>query len=291
LFKEIFCLEKIHGTSAHITYDKFTPIFLSFFAGGCKQENFEALFPDKEGLLKKFEHIGAPYITVYGEAYGGKLQGMRETYGPALKFACFEVRIGETWLNVPMAEEVVKSLGLEFVHWKLIPSSMIDIDNELYAPSVQAQRNGCGNDKIREGIVLRPPIEVRKNNGGRMIAKYKHPKFSETKTKRPIDIEKLTILTQAQAIADEWVTHNRLENILSSFPSDKQDITNLGNIIKLMLHDIFEKEGLGEVVDTREARKAVGAKTAEMFKYLYCQVPREPKKQIYFEDFLEEGEK
>jgi hypothetical protein len=274
LFKEVYAMEKIHGTSAHVTYRGQPCPCLMFSPGGCGQGNFESLF-DKGKLLEGFAGIGADEVTVFGEAYGGKLQGMRETYGPALRFICFEVKVGASWLDVPRAEGVALSLGLEFVHYALVPATIEEIDKQLYLPSVQAARNGCGDGRKREGVVLRPPVEVRRNNGARIIAKHKNPDFQETKTKRPVNAERLALLTQAQAIADEWVTVNRLKNIMGSLPQEKQDISGLGVVIKLMLHDIFEKEGLGEVADTREARKVVGARTAEMFKVFYCQIKKE----------------
>ena len=90
LFKECYALEKIHGTSAHITYRENQ---LTFFSGGSSHENFVKLF-DRDKLLEKFIQIGQTDIVVYGEAHGGKMQGMRETYGNELKFVAFEVKIG-----------------------------------------------------------------------------------------------------------------------------------------------------------------------------------------------------
>jgi len=40
-FKECYAMEKIHGTSAHISYKDG---FLSFFSGGSNHETFVALF-------------------------------------------------------------------------------------------------------------------------------------------------------------------------------------------------------------------------------------------------------
>lgn len=79
LFKECFALEKIHGTSAHVAHKDGT---LRFFAGGSKHESFVALF-DQEALLEKLQGLN---VTIYGESYGGKTQGMSETYGKEMKF-------------------------------------------------------------------------------------------------------------------------------------------------------------------------------------------------------------
>ena len=104
LFKRCYAMEKIHGTSAQVRW-KGGALF--FNSGGEKLANFTALF-DSESLCEKFELLGHDSVAIYGEAYGGKQQGMSKTYGPALRFAPFEVRIGYSWLNVPNANDTGK---------------------------------------------------------------------------------------------------------------------------------------------------------------------------------------
>src|SRR4051812_23692424 len=95
-FKRCYALEKVHGTSAHVKFsvdehpDGIDIYNLTFYGGGEKHERFEALF-DKAALLQRFEELGHREVTVYGEAYGGKQQGMSHTYGPDLKFIVFDV--------------------------------------------------------------------------------------------------------------------------------------------------------------------------------------------------------
>jgi len=259
LFKKCYALEKIDGTSAHISWREEQ---LSFFVGGIKQEVFEALF-DKAIMLERFKALGLPAITVFGEAYGGKIQGRREVYGPDIKFVAFEVKIGECWLAVPDAENVCRSLGTEFVFYEEISTDIKDIDAARGQPSQQAFRNGMGTDKMREGIVLRPLVEVRKNNGARIIAKHKNEECRETKTSRKLSAEGMKIISDANAIAEEWVTENRLSHVLDKFPD--AGITKTGAIISAMIEDIV-REGVGEIVDSREARVAISRVTALMFK-------------------------
>ncbi|GAG47185.1 unnamed protein product, partial [marine sediment metagenome] len=114
MFKECYALEKIHGTSAHVQWKVESGI--RFFSGGEKHEKFVDLF-EADPLTEKMQGLGAEKVTVYGEAYGGKQQGMSYLYGKELKFAVFDVKIGDVWLAVPQAEEVAKSLGLEFVSY------------------------------------------------------------------------------------------------------------------------------------------------------------------------------
>jgi hypothetical protein len=251
----------VHNSSAHLGFQDGK---ISYFSGGEKHENFVKIF-DEATLLSGFEKIGQKNITIYGEVYGGKCQGMSETYGKTLKFIAFEVQIEASWMSVPEAEALVKELGLEFVHYRKIPTTIEALDAEMLLPSVQAERNGCGTDKKREGIVLRPLIEVRKNSGERIMAKHKREDFQETKTERKLETDpaKLKVLEDAEAIANEWVTEMRLSHVLQKFPEQKMEIC--GELAKAMLEDVI-REGKGEIVDSKEARKAISKRTIELFK-------------------------
>jgi len=268
LFREVYALEKIHGTSAHLSYtpDKETTLGsrLAFFAGGGKYETFIELF-DAEAIRTKLDEIAPPNnkVHVYGEFYGGKMQGMRKVYGDKQKFVAFEVKIGDTWLNVPNAEDICNKLGIEFVHYKRIPTTLEAIDAERDAPSEQAVRNEMG-EHHREGIVLRPIEEVVLNSGKRVIAKHKRDEYKETKAPRQISPEKLKVIENAKVIANEWVTQERLNHILTKGVVEAT-IENTGKIIALMTDDIL-REAEGEIVDSPDARKQIGRLTALMFK-------------------------
>jgi hypothetical protein len=263
-------MEKIHGTSAHITF-KTNPSNINqwqvtFFSGGESYDKFVSLF-DKDVLLAKFIENGFPVdkeVTIYGEAYGGKQQGMSDTYGKTLKFIAFDVQIGDCWLDVPKADNICQHLGIEFVYYVKVSTDLKELDAQRDADSVQAIRNGITDKKIREGIVLRPLIELTKNNGSRIICKHKRDEFRETKSPRPVDDPaKLKVLDDANKIADEYVTVTRLEHVLDKIPD--HSIEQMSNIIKAMVEDVT-REGQGEIVDNDATRKAVGRKTALMYK-------------------------
>lgn len=262
-FRECFALEKLHGTSANV---RWADGKVHFFSGGEKRERFVALF-DEAALTAAFTALGHPTVTVYGEAYGGSQQGMLHRYGKALKFAAFEVQIGDSWLVVPHAADVVAALGLEFVHWVKCSTDLEALNAERDAPSEQARRNGVEGDQPREGVVLRPLIEVTLNNGDRVIAKHKRDEERETKTPREVDPAKQVVLEQASAIADEWVTPTRLEHVLDKLKVDGElpGIERTRDVIGAMIEDVA-REGAGEFVDSKEARAAIGRKAAELFK-------------------------
>lgn len=282
---------------------------LSYFSGGEKHDNFVKLFNEQE-LLTKFTAGGFPVdreVTIFGEAYGGKCQGMSATYGKSLKFVAFDVQVGDVWLDVPKAEKVCQDLGIEFVFYKQcrltkvvknlnlmtatnsgdehvdwmanepervcsVETNLSEIDAERDAPSMQACRNGIitmedylkGIGPKREGVVLRPLTEFTLNNGSRVIVKHKRDEFRETASPRVVeDPAKLKVLTDAQNIADEWVTNMRLQHVLDKMPGHCME--KMRDIITAMQEDIL-REGAGEIVDGKEVRGAIGKKTVDLYK-------------------------
>lgn len=270
-FKRCLALEKIHGTSANISFKNNG---LCFSSGGSKHAEFIKLF-DHNTLLEQFrinaaEHPDVEKVTIFGEAYGGKLQNMKHAYGPDLKFIAFEVMVEregqEHWFNVHNAEGFVHKFGLEFVDYVEIDATEEAINEQMMRDSVQAVRNGMGTGHIREGVVLRSLIEFVHPNGGRVISKHKRPEFSErASTPKINDPEALRVLENAQAIASEWVSAMRLEHILTSgdFPDPK--IEDSSKVIKAMYDDVI-CEAAEEIVETPKLRSAIGKETMKYFK-------------------------
>ena len=264
LFKTCFALEKVHGTSAHISWKDG---ILLYFSGGEKRERFVGLFNEAD-LIARFTELGHDNVVVFGEAYGGKQQGMSGTYGPDLHFIVFEVKVGDVWLSVPNAEDVAEKLGLEFVPWMLIPAELSYIDAERDKPSLVAGRRGIQEPKMREGVVLRPPVEFIKPNGERVIAKHKRDEFKETATAREVSPEQLKVLRDAEAVAAEWATPMRLEHVLGkqaewTWPQDA------AKAIKALVEDV-KIESAGEVVWGKDVEKALGKAASRLLKVKGC---------------------
>lgn len=287
LFKEVYCLEKIHGTSAHISFNP-SDNSIHYFSGGESHSRFVGLFKE-DSLITSFKALtllSDKNITIYGEAYGGKQQGMSLTYGKELKFIAFDVKIGDNWLSVPEAEAIVKSCGLEFVYYNkvsttrvggvvssenpphieyIVETDLTQINAERDRPSTQAKRNGILEDKISEGVVIRPLQEMTMNNGNRVIVEHKRDEFRETATVRSVEADpvKLKVLADAEAIALEWVTEQRLEHILQKIPN--ADMKDVPVIMAAMVEDVL-REGSGEIKDSPEAQKAIKSRAVKLFK-------------------------
>lgn len=268
LFKRVYVLEKIHGTSANVSYKEGT---VRFFSGGAKHDQFITIF-NHQKIEEGFKKLEYEDVTVYGEAYGGSMQKMSDVYGDKLRFIAFDVKVGENWLNVPDAEQVAKILGLEFVWYTEADCNLGELDKYRDQHSIQAIRNGLGEGKIGEGIIIRPLIELTNKKGKRIIAKHKRDDFRETKSPRPVvDPNKLQVLLDAEKIADEWVTDMRLNHVLDKI-EQPHVIEKTPFVIKAMFMDIA-REGEGEIVITDAARASIGRRTASMFKaYLYKQL-------------------
>ena len=263
IFKECYALEKIHGTSAHLSWSC-KEKKVKYFSGGESNERFVKVF-DNDFLVSKFSELFIDSnAVVYGEAYGGKQQGMSNTYGKELKFVGFDVSVNDLWLEVPKAENVCNALNIEFVDYVKVPTDLEALNAERDKPSTQAKRNGIEEDKIREGIVLRPLVEFIMKNGSRVIAKHKRDEFKETKTPREVSPEQFKILEDAKAIADEWVTEMRLKHVLDKLPQGI-NVESTKLVIEAMVEDVY-REAKGEIVESKDVTKFIGSRTAQLFK-------------------------
>lgn len=279
-------MEKIHGTSAHVKYIKTTgekdcvspddKWGLKYFSGGEKHERFVNLFEGKDALynydkmFNELKGVGRD-VVIYGEAYGGSQQGMRETYGEQLRFIAFDVKIGDWWLSVPDAESLVQACGLDFVYYEKVSTDLDELNRMRDMPSPQAVRNGITTPKNMEGVVLRPLIELTKNNGKRIISKHKRDDFRETKTKRVVSEEQLKVLSDANEVADEWVTTMRLNHVLDKIENKK--IENMKEIIDVMIKDV-KREGEGELIWSNAVGKAIAKKTVDLYKKTFWKLEK-----------------
>jgi hypothetical protein len=257
MFREVYALEKIHGTSANIRIDPLGKK-IQYFTGDILSQ-FVTLFNEEE-LLDKV--VGTMPITIYGEHHGGKILKQSARYGTQKRFVAFEVMIDKTWLNVPQAFSVAEDLGIPFVSHSLVPCTIEALDEQRDLPSFQAIRNGVQEPQTREGIVIRPIQEAVSQDGFRYIAKYKRPEFSETSTFRVVNDPSPEIMT-ARGLAEEWVTRNRLISVVQH--GGFTGIEQMREVILAMVGDVL-RESEGEVADTKENIKAIGQLTALLYK-------------------------
>lgn len=260
MFKEVYALEKVHGTSTHVGWNAGQ---LSFFAGGCSHDQFVALF-DQEDLRRRFEALGYASVTVYGEGYGGKMQAMKDTYGPELRFIAFDVKVGDNWLDVPDMHQVAEQIGFEVVPWWKVAATVEELDRLRDQPSVVAERRGCAG-RPGEGIVIRPPMELLAKNGERIIAKHKGDAFAERVHTPRVKPDQLEVLSAADEIAKEWVTEMRLSHVLDKLTPPAAELRDIPRVMEAVLADVV-REASGEIVESKEAARAIKRRATELYK-------------------------
>lgn len=266
-----YATEKLHGTSAYISYDKERGF--KYFAGGIKYDDFIRMIDERFGREEVEQNIKYELdahhrsITFYGEAYGGKCQRMANVYGP-LNFCVFEVKLNDEWLNVPIANVWADVVGLPFVYWEEGPATLEWLESQRNRPSEQARRNGMGV-KYGEGIVIRANDETLTDRfGKRIIAKFKREAFRETKTPRKINPEDRKKWENAQETANEFITPMRLSHVLDKLIArDKfiPSIRSMDTVIRAVYKDVMDEEG-DDIVQSRLVRKAMGEATARLYK-------------------------
>ncbi len=270
LFKEVYAMEKVHGTSCNISRKR-GDAGLTHFPGGESIDNFRNIFKGNDILFPRLIELEEQYseIKIYGEGYGGKCQKQSERYGNRFSFIVFDIQLDNRWLSVEKADMFATGLGLEFVPYVKISTDLKELDKERDAPSEVAKRRGCGIQQ-REGIVLRPLLEFTNEFGERVIAKHKGEGFAEVKKIIKVG-ETPEVLTEANAIADNWCTETRLDHVLDKIPG--AGMADILKVINAMLEDIL-REGQGEIVVTDNVKKAIRNKTVTMFKKKVQEIQR-----------------
>jgi hypothetical protein len=309
-YKEAYALEKIHGTSTWIDFankKRITDIEkgveiaaenkqsiedfkLTFHSGGEKTETFAALFDQeflKQELFKIVLQNNWHWIRVHGEGYGGKQQKMFDTYGPVLKFIVFDIKInGEHFLDIAQSEKIAQVLNLEFVHYEIGPCTPEWFDQQTKIHSIQAIRNGIGEGKLREGIIVRPIKETIGFVGRRVIYKHKNPEFWEISSDRPLG-EKLIILMDIHQITTEWVTDQRADHVINHIISERElkeiEFKDIKTFVNAMIEDV-KRESQGEVQWSIEVEKEIKKRAGLIFQSKVKPPPKKKKTKLIVYD-------
>ena len=303
---QICVMEKIHGTSTWISSNGSVS---QYHSGGETEESFGKLF-DKDQINQELKKIllenNWKTIRVHGEAYGGKQQKMKDTYGDKLKFIVFDILVSDSseyFLDYIQAEKIAARLNLEFVHYCIGPNTAEWIEEQTNLPSVQAERNGMGTDRLREGVVVKP-IKEMMFNGKRAILKHKCGPFWETKkpgvlllgqSTKLVKLSDLleTSMTDAE-IADNWVTSMRADHVLDHLLANKPDpqsgnkkieVSDINTFIDMMLSDI-KKESVEEIQEHEWTKKLIREIRKKSMSLLKQKVNTSPDDELWSQQLL-----
>lgn len=151
---------------------------------------------DKDKLIKAFSYerpapeygegatdtvLPETECIIFGETYGKGMQAPGGRYCKThLKFICFDIKIGYTWLKRDAVEEICSKLGIEVV--PNLGEMTLDEAIEKVKKGFTSQ---VSEDPtlIAEGIVLRAPLGILDRMGRRIVTKVKYKDFQDLKNK------------------------------------------------------------------------------------------------------------
>lgn len=167
--------EKIDGTNVRVSWDGARIIF----GGRTERAQLHATLYAKLQELFPPEKFAALYpdvpMTLYGEGYGAKIQKGGGNYIPdGVNFILFDVRINDTWLERENVEDIAAKLNIDTVPI-VGRGSLLDA---IEIARIGFQSQVAAKERMAEGIVLRPTVELLNRRGHRIIAKIKHKDFA-----------------------------------------------------------------------------------------------------------------
>jgi len=118
---------------------------------------------------------------IFGETYGKKMQAAGGRYcKDRLKFICFDIKIGDTWLRREAVEDICGKLGIDVVPYlgEMTLQEAIEKVKAGFASAVSEDPT-----LEAEGIVLRAPLGLLDRMGRRIITKVKTKDFRELEKK------------------------------------------------------------------------------------------------------------
>jgi len=185
----------------------------------------------------------AKQVVVHGELFGtGVQKGV--FYSDEKEFAAFDISVIRGDEEFYVCFEKFKSICNEF-HLPIVPFLMKGtLDEALQFDPVFNSHvpNLVGasypDDNPAEGVVIKPTASFYLDNGKRAIIKNKNPKFGERAKKTPVVKKELT--PEENALINsmrEFVTENRLKNVLSKFGEVKQN--QFGELLKEFNLDVI----------------------------------------------------
>lgn len=284
LFNEYIVTHKLDGTNARLCWDGEELRFGSRKRLLTeKKDNYDfAKWADEnidvEPFEEHFEDTGP--VVVFGEFFGNHIQG-RIRYPDEPQFVAFDVFIGTKFLNWGDIEDVVDKLNLELVENTVMKNPHINSlqktlkDEEEMIPDPYAIDEADKENKISEGVVVRPKVELVEpygsQYGSRLLRKIKSKKFEEVASKgnssgggsggeQKYDQEEVASVLK-------YVNENRIFSVLEELKEQDPDIEFNRSITGDVVRNTFEdmKAESEEELDEEILNNIAGDKIAQTY--------------------------
>ena len=142
---------------------------------------------DVEKLIEAFTYDAKKpedECIIFGETYG---KGMQKSGGryckDRLKFICFDIKIGNTWLKRDAVEDICRKLGIDVVPYL----GEMTLDEAIALVKTGFLSKVSEDSTLEaEGVVLRAPLGILDRMGRRIITKVKTVDFRNLAAKSSI---------------------------------------------------------------------------------------------------------
>jgi len=229
-------------------------------------------------------------VVLYGELFGGSYnhsdvekdpnasrvqKGV--SYCPWNDFYAFDLSINGAIISYDIFSTIMENVGFHYAKalYRGAFSECLKFPNDL--PTSLPKRLGLPemDVNISEGVVLKPATPMFFPSGSRVILKNKNEKFAEIekKTKKPKVV--VTLTPEEESILEyayEYVTENRLRNVLSRFgPVTQKDFGKLlGSFAKDIREDLEKDHGqLSDILEKDRLKivnKCINSNAQEMIR-------------------------
>lgn len=170
--------EKVDGTNIRINWDGHKVTFggrtdrAQIPADLVNWLNEKFSTPEAEELFE--QKFGENEVTLYGEGYGRKIQGVGSLYIPdGVAFILFDVTVGETFLKWDGVCDVATAFGIS-----VVPVAGTGTLEEAVAYIKTKPQSIINEAAPMEGVVCRPVIDVFDRMHRRVIVKVKVHDFT-----------------------------------------------------------------------------------------------------------------
>lgn len=274
--------EKIHGANFGIHYDDDTGNVQFSRRTGFLEENetFYSHVKIERALRNRMNRLildlkkttDVVTVSVYGEIYGGSLNGVTEQgckrvqkevqYSPKTQFAAFDVIVNGKYLTMYHGTFVLGGAGFHLTPLIGIYNNLEDalaVPNDMQSRVPRLLGYEVEGDNVCEGTVIRPwGVDLYLPNGSHFILKNKNTKFLErgvaiiAKPLKPLSVHDNAMFLSLSTFVNE----NRLNAVISK----EKELTSkdFGRIMGLLMQD-----ALAEFAETYDSEDTVALDTLD----------------------------